>query len=183
MKRLHATGLGVATKQAEPISPDEEAILWANGLFGTYNAKVFTNTVYFYNCKIFSLRSFDEHRKLCRDQFSKKIDQKGRVYLQYTDFGNKTNRGGLKHMKVEPKIVQQYEDENDPDHCVVNIFVKYICFTYPRMLITFIAVLFLMTTLVYHVIVSRPWDETSSRKSLHKCAKKLVYKDGKQDIQ
>ena len=28
MKRLHATGLGVTTKQTEPIQPDKEAILW-----------------------------------------------------------------------------------------------------------------------------------------------------------
>ncbi len=45
MKRLHGTGLGVSKKQAELISPDEEAILWAKGLFGTHNAQVLTNTI------------------------------------------------------------------------------------------------------------------------------------------
>ena len=64
MKCLHATGLGVTTKQAEPIQPDEEAILWFKGLFGTHNAKALTNMVYFYNCKIFELWSYDEHRNL-----------------------------------------------------------------------------------------------------------------------
>ena len=47
--------------------------------------------------------------------------------MEYTDFGSKTNRGGLKHMKVENKTVRQYENPDDPDHCVVNIFQKYLC--------------------------------------------------------
>ena len=34
------------------------------------------------------------------------------------------NRGGLKHMKVDNKAVRQYENVNDEDHCVVNIFEK-----------------------------------------------------------
>ncbi len=109
MKRLHGMGLGVSTKRAEPISSDEEAILWAKGLFGTHNASVLTNTVCFYNCKVFALRCYDEHRKLLREQFSKKIDNRSRVYLEYTDDGNKANRGRLKHIKVDPKVVRQYE--------------------------------------------------------------------------
>ena len=128
MQQLYGKGVGVTTNQAEPISPDEEAILWAKGLLGTHNAKVLTNTVYFYNCKIFALRSYDEHHDLRREQFVKKVDEKGRVYLEYVDYGNKTNRGGLKYMKVQPKIVRQYEDTRDPEHCVVNIFVKHLLY-------------------------------------------------------
>lgn len=60
--------------------------------------------------------------------FKKNLDEKGRVYIEYTDYGNKTNRGGLKHMKVENKSVRQYENLADPDHCVVNLFVKYFDF-------------------------------------------------------
>ena len=128
MQRLYGIGVGVTTNQAEPISPDEEAILWAKGLLGTHNAKVLTNTVYFYNCKIFALRSYNEHHDLRREQFVKKVYEKGHVYLEYVDYGNKTNRGELKHMKVQPKIVCQYEDTRDPDHCVVNIFVKHLLY-------------------------------------------------------
>ena len=47
----------------------------------------------------------------------------------YTDFGSKTNRGSLTHMKVENnKKNRQYENVSDPDHCVVNIFVRYFDF-------------------------------------------------------
>ncbi len=37
MKRLHGSGLGTGTssKQAEPIYPDEKAMLWSSQQFGT----------------------------------------------------------------------------------------------------------------------------------------------------
>ncbi len=68
MKRLHGMGLGVKTNQAEPLSPDEEAILWSKGLFGSHNGEALLNTVYFYNCKVFGLKSYNEHRNLSRSQ-------------------------------------------------------------------------------------------------------------------
>ncbi len=127
MKRLHETGLGVSKKQAEPISPDAEAILWAKGLFGTHNAQVLTNTVY---CKVFAVRSYDEHHNLKREQFTKKVDEKSRVYMQYTDYGNKSNRGGLKHILrwtlKSSGNMKVYT--SDPEHCIVNIFVKYLLY-------------------------------------------------------
>ena len=126
MKRLHGCGLRASSRKAEPITPDEEALLWSGGQFGTHNAKVILNTVYYYNCKVFGLRSFDEHRNLMCSQYKKGLDDQKRVYLEYTDFGSKTNPGGLKHMKVQNKAIRQYENPEDEEHCVVNIFVKYL---------------------------------------------------------
>ena len=85
-----------------------------------------SSTVYYYNCKVFGLRSYDEHRYLRRTQYQKKVDEQGRVSLEYSDFGCKTNRGGLKHMKVDNKVIRQYENPSDGEHCVVNIFVYYL---------------------------------------------------------
>ena len=113
MKRLHKKGLGTKSKQAEPITPDEEALLWAKGELGTHCGRAIQNTVYFYNCKVFGLRSYDEHLDLKCLQFEKSVDEKGHVYLEYTDFGSKTNAGGLKHMKVENKCIRQYENPVD----------------------------------------------------------------------
>ena len=123
MKWLHGKGLGTSSKQAEPITPDEECLLWTSGQLGTKSAKSLLNTVQLYNCKVFGMRSQDEHRDLKCAQFEKKVDEKQRVYLEYTDYGSKTNCGGLKHMKVQNKIARQYENQIDPDQCVVNIFV------------------------------------------------------------
>lgn len=76
MKRLHGLGLGTAVRKAEPITSDEEALLWTSGQLGTHSAKALLNTVYFYNCEVFGLRSFDEHRNLQCSQFQKKVDEK-----------------------------------------------------------------------------------------------------------
>ena len=62
MKPLHSLGLGSTTKQAQPITADEEALLWSTGQFGRHSSVSLLNTVYYYNCKVFGLRSYDEHR-------------------------------------------------------------------------------------------------------------------------
>ena len=74
-------GLGASSKQAEPITPDEESLLWTSGQLGTHSANALLNTVYFYNCKVFCLRSYDKHRILRYAQFEKKLDEKRRVYI------------------------------------------------------------------------------------------------------
>ena len=77
MKRLHGKGLGTSSNQAELITPDEESLLWTSGQLGTHSAKGLLNTVYFYNCKVFELRGYDEHCNLRCAQFEKKWDEKG----------------------------------------------------------------------------------------------------------
>ena len=77
MKRLHGLGLSTSSKQVEPITPDEEALLWTNQQFGTHCVMALINTVYYYNCKVFRLRSYDEHRNLQCDQYQKKVDEQG----------------------------------------------------------------------------------------------------------
>ena len=36
--------LGTSSKQAEPITPDEESLLWTSGQLGTHSAKALLNT-------------------------------------------------------------------------------------------------------------------------------------------
>ena len=71
--------------------------------------------------KLLGLRSYDEHRNLQCNQYEKQVDEQGQVYLEYTDFGYKANRGGLKHMKVDNKAVCLYENVNDEEHCVILV--------------------------------------------------------------
>ena len=37
MRQLHKQGLGTTSKQAEPITPEEEALLWKTHQFGTHS--------------------------------------------------------------------------------------------------------------------------------------------------
>ena len=43
--------------------------------------------------------------------------------MEYVDYGNRAYRGGLKHMKVEPKVIQQYEDTSNLEHCIMHSFM------------------------------------------------------------
>ena len=48
------------------------------------------------------------------------------VFIRYTEvIGLKTNKGGLKYRKVEPKSVDLYPSQN-PDRCPVNIILRYL---------------------------------------------------------
>ncbi len=98
MKRLHGKGLSTTTKRAEPITSDDEFLLWQSGQFGTYSSQALLNTVYYYNSKVFGLRSFDEHRNLRCAQFNKKVDKKSTLAVS-----------GIKTMKVDNIIVHHYE--------------------------------------------------------------------------
>ena len=60
-------------------------------------------------------------------RFEKKIDESGRLYLEYIGRSSKTNKGSLKHMK-KYKTVRQYENPDNPEHCVVNMFETYLSF-------------------------------------------------------
>jgi len=108
MKRLHGLGLGTNPNQAEPITHDEEALLWTSKQLGTHSAVALVNTVYYYNCKAFGLRSYDEHRNLKCSQYSKKkVDEQGWVYLEYTDFGNKAKAVTSSSTSVRSLIMVQ----------------------------------------------------------------------------
>ena len=59
-------------------------------------------------------------------QFTFLYDSNGQLYFRFIeDIGLKTNRGGLKHRKVEPKVVDVYQLSN-PDRCPVRILNYYL---------------------------------------------------------
>ena len=61
MKRLHASGLAVQKRQAEPITIEEENALWEKGVLGKSDPKTLLDTVLFLCGIHFSLRSSQEH--------------------------------------------------------------------------------------------------------------------------
>ena len=126
MKRLTAKGLGCEIKQAEPITEDEEQLMWTKGVLGDTDPKTLLNTLFFLIGKFFALRSGEEHRSLTFDQIRViKGSDKERSKLQYTSFGEKNYAGGLKHRKLRPKTVEQHDNPSNPERCIVRIFEKY----------------------------------------------------------
>ena len=130
MKQRTSEGVGIAVKQAEVLTFTDEDLLWSLGLLGTDSPQTLLNTVVFMLGLSCSLRAGKEHRVLrsppFSSQFSFLYDSQGKLFLRYVeDIGLKTNKGGLKHRKTEPKSVEVYQT-NNIERCPVRIIMKYL---------------------------------------------------------
>ena len=94
---------------------------------------------------------------------------------EYTYSGNKANHGGLKYMKLDNKALRRYENVNDEEHCVVNIFEKYL--SKPRCeTSSSTSALFQTMGQVFQDLVTSLLDKISYRKSSLMCVWLLEYK-------
>ena len=64
MKRLQAEGIGATQKKAEPITFEEEEILWEKGILGERTPQSLLDTMIYMNGLYFALRGGKEHRNL-----------------------------------------------------------------------------------------------------------------------
>ena len=127
MKRLHSHGLGVAMKQAEPLTVDEENQLWEQGLLGDRTPQTLLDTMLFLCGMSFALRSGQEHRSLQVTQFQLVEPVDGtRPYLVYSENCSKNNTGGLSDRKVKPKRVMHHANKANPERCLVQLYKKYL---------------------------------------------------------
>lgn len=70
MKELLSKRLGTKVRQADPILAEVEEKIWSLKVFGMHSSKALQYRVFFfYNCKLFGLRAYDEHKSLECDQF------------------------------------------------------------------------------------------------------------------
>jgi hypothetical protein len=102
MKRLQHKGLGSKKRQAEPLTEEEEEVLWEKGLLGDHSPQALLNTTNF------TLRSGKEHRELRfnSSQISL-IERDGeRPFLQFTEDESKNRPGGLKGCRIGRKVVK-----------------------------------------------------------------------------
>jgi hypothetical protein len=82
------------------ITEENEQILWEKGLLGDHTAKSLMNTMYFYNGKLFGLRS-KERRDLRFSNF--RVDSES---ITYDESVSKTYHGGLNDLKYSPRVVK-----------------------------------------------------------------------------
>jgi hypothetical protein len=92
-------------KQADPILPEDEEKIWEAQVFGMHSAQSLQYTVFFYNCKLFGLRAFDEHRSRECEQFEIGSDNH-RKYIHFIGRSNKTFKGGIKQMQLQNKDIK-----------------------------------------------------------------------------
>ena len=112
-------------RKAEPITTEEEDLLWEKGLLGDCSPQALLDTMLFLCGIHFALHSGEEHRSFQLSQFEL-IEDGGAVRLVYTDNYSKNNQGGLQHRKVQPKCVTYYANENNHHRCLVHLFQLYI---------------------------------------------------------
>ena len=108
-------GIGATKQNSEPITNEQERLLWNKGVFGLQNAKQLQRATYFYLNKCFSnIRTQDDHRNLMIEQLQFKEDEYGK-YVQLT---------------ANDKVCRQYQDPNN-ENCAFNIIHKY-CQSIPK---------------------------------------------------
>ena len=111
MKLRTSQGVGLKVKKAKFMSHSEEDYLWNMGYLGVDNADKLLNTMVFILGKGFGLCAGKEHQCLrsppFQSQFEFLHDSDGEIFIRFTeDIGLKTDKGGIKQCKVEPKEVQ-----------------------------------------------------------------------------
>ncbi|XP_062598710.1 zinc finger MYM-type protein 3-like [Saccostrea cucullata] len=123
MKSLLSKGLGTKVKQADPITQEDEELLWEREVLGNKSAETLQYTVFFYMCKLFGLRGFDEHRDLTCANVTIGEDGRGK-YIHFCGGSNKTFKGGLAHLSLQSKDIRHYCQPGD--RCIADYFHQYL---------------------------------------------------------
>ena len=111
MKLATEQGIGTAKNQAQPISVQQESVLWEKGILNVESA-LGSRAVYYYNCKVFGLRGRDEHRNLKINQYYFGSDESGNC-INFRGRACKNVTGGLNQRKVHLKDIKHYDTEKD----------------------------------------------------------------------
>jgi len=129
MKQLLSFGFGTTTKQAQPLTVEDELVLWEKGVFGDSNAESLQWTVFFYACKLFGLRGHNEHHALQCEQFEIGIDDKGGKFLEFHGRNSKTYSGGLQQKELINKNIRHYCKEGMYMYITISSKQNYYIFT------------------------------------------------------
>ena len=111
MKRLKGRGLGVVKKQAEPITEEEEELLWSKAPLGDHSPRALANTMVYMCGVYFALRSGDEHRRLRHEPSQiEVVEDSERAYLVYREdvssWGCEGSKAGTEN---RPPLCKYYE--------------------------------------------------------------------------
>ena len=126
MKQASADGLRNKTKKPdkEGITEEEENTFWEKNLLGSQTAKSLLHTIYFYNGKLFGIRS-NEHRNL--RYINLRVESNCIIYDESV---SKTYHGGLKDLKYKPRVVKHVcckeNCELGHSRCLVECYKKYL---------------------------------------------------------
>ena len=124
MKRLQGAGVGSVQKKAEPISHEEEELLWQKGFLGADSPKSLVDTMFYMNGVYFALRGGKEHRNLRHRSSQIQLVEKSGERPYHEDI-SKNHPGGLKGRKIKPKVVVHHANIEKPERCFIRLYKLY----------------------------------------------------------
>lgn len=125
-KALREQGKGKKPNKSEPMTIDEENMLWEAGKLGDSSPSSLVHTMWFLNVQHFGQRGQQEHSTMTMENFVRKTDEStGAVYIEFLENPTKTRQGGLrpKQRVTNPKM---FEFPSDRARCPVTLFEKYV---------------------------------------------------------
>lgn len=125
MKRRARQGLGLVVKKAQIIKPEDEEQLWTTGVLNDVNGPGLLNAIFFKLGLHLALRGGAEHYNLKVHNFTLVNMPNGTQVLEYREDISKSQQGGVKHVKITPKVVRVPEDRSVKERCVVHLFRRY----------------------------------------------------------
>ena len=128
MKHLNSTGQYIHKRRAEPITVEDENLLWELGLLGTTSPTVLLHTLVYMVGLYFALRSGSEHRWLRYVPAQIQLIEKPHAcpYLIYQEDISKTNQGGLHSRTKQPKEVIHYANTKNSEG-ILFISIRHTC--------------------------------------------------------
>ena len=94
-RELRQEGVGSSSKSTEPITKDEEQLLWSSGQLDPSTPRGLLNAVFFLHGKNFVLRGGTEHRDLKISQIARNVSPEGKERYTYTERCSKNRAGGF----------------------------------------------------------------------------------------
>ena len=127
IKRLQTSGIGTAQRKAQPITFEDEEILWRKKILGDSTPQSLLDTMLYMNGLYFALRGGKEHRNLRHKPSQIHLIEKPgeRPYLMYVEDVSKNHPGGLKGRKIKPKIVYHHANTERPERCFIRLYKLY----------------------------------------------------------
>ena len=92
---LRKNGMGKRPNASQPLTLDDEELLWKIGKLGVTSPTSLLHTMWYLNIQHFGLRGVQEHTTMSMDNFIRKIDDEGTVYIEFLEDPTKCRGGGL----------------------------------------------------------------------------------------
>ena len=132
-KALRSKGKGRRPNASDPLTKEEEDLLWERGQLGDHNPEVLVRTSWYTSTMHFGWRSRDEQRKVCLGDFQLKSDLvDGKEYLELcVERGTKTRTGleGQRELAFNPRMYATGDRR-----CPIAIFKKMVAHRPPDMM-------------------------------------------------